>query len=119
MTAAAKSVCYFGYYLYILGVTLIFVPNFLLTTFQFPETNEVWIRVVGVLALCIGFYYHRSGIQNNNAYLKLTVSARLFVFAAFVSFALFKLVTPVIILFGTVDALGALWTWMALKKDQK
>ncbi len=119
MTAAAKTVCYFGYYLYVLGVTLLFMPNFLLTTFQFPETNEVWIRVVGVLVLCIGFYYHRTGIQNNSAFLKQTVIARLFVFASFVAFALLKLTTPFIILFGSVDALGAFWTWMALKNEQK
>ena len=47
MTPAAKSVYYFGFYLYLVGATLIFIPNFLLKTMGIPETNEVWIRVVG------------------------------------------------------------------------
>lgn len=28
MTAAARSVYYFGFYLYVMGITLIAVPNF-------------------------------------------------------------------------------------------
>jgi len=110
MTAAAKSVYYFGFYLYITGITLITVPNFLLTTLKLPETNEVWIRVVGVLAFAIGYYYHRAGAGNISAFFKHTIPTRGFVFLAFFSFAL-------IILFGAVDLLGAAWTWVALKKN--
>ena len=47
MTAASKSIYYFGLYLYVVGLTLIFVPNLLLSTLQMPETQEVWIRIVG------------------------------------------------------------------------
>ena len=60
MTQAAKSVYYFAFYLYLTGITLIFIPNVFLSTLGLPETNEVWIRVVGILALAIGFYYHQT-----------------------------------------------------------
>ena len=63
MTAASKSVYYFGLYLYLTGITLIFIPNLFLSTLGLPETHEVWIRVVGVLAMVIGFYYHRSAVK--------------------------------------------------------
>ncbi len=32
-------------------------PNILLTTVGMPETAEVWIRVVGLLAGVLGVYY--------------------------------------------------------------
>ncbi len=118
MTASAKSVCYFGYYLYLTGLTLIIAPNFLLSTLHIPETNEVWIRVVGVLAFCIGYYYHRAGAGNIHAFFKHTVPTRLFVFIAFVTFVLMDYVSPLLIGFGTVDFLGAIWTWTALKKEK-
>lgn len=116
MTAAAKSVCYFGFYLYVVGLTLVAVPNLLLKTMQLPETSEVWIRVVGVLAFCIGYYYHRAGIGNIHAFLKHTIPTRLFVFAAFTTFVLLDYVSPALIVFGAADLAGAVWTWMALKK---
>jgi hypothetical protein len=118
MTAAAKSVYYFGFYLYIVGATLIFVPNIFLKTLQVPETNEVWIRVVGVLVLCIGYYYHRTGAGNNRAFFKYTVPTRILIFIAFTTFALLNYVSPVIIGIAAVDLIGAIWTWTALSKEK-
>lgn len=118
MTAAAKSVCYFGYYLYVTGITLMVAPNFLLNTMKIPTTNEVWIRVVGVLAFAIGYYYHRTGTANIFAFFKFTVHARTFVFLAFCCFVLLKYVSPLLIVFGVVDLAGAAWTWMALKNEK-
>jgi hypothetical protein len=115
MTASARSVCYFGFYLYGVGITLIFIPNVLLRSMGMPETNEVWIRIVGVLAGIIGFYYHRNGVANNRPFFALTVPARVAVLVSFVLFALLKLVSPMLIVFGVVDLLGAIWTWRTLK----
>jgi hypothetical protein len=112
MTAAAKSVCYFGFYLYATGLSLIFAPNVLLGLL-----HEVWIRVVGVLVVCIGYYYHRAGAGNIQAFLQHTIPTRIFVFASFTAFVLLKLAPPVLVLFGTADLAGAVWTWFALKKD--
>lgn len=113
---AAKTVLYFGIYLYLTGITLLVAPNFLLSTFQMPVTEEVWIRVVGVLVLAIGFYYHQAGSKNFEAMLPLTVVARIFVFLSFAVFVLLQFVSPMLLVFGVVDLLGALWTWMLLKK---
>ena len=116
MTAAAKSVYYFGFYLYVVGLILIFIPNIFLNAIQMPETNEVWIRVVGVLAFLIGFYYHRTGATNNISFFKLTIPTRILVFVAFMSFVLLKYISMILIGFGAIDLLGAIWTWTALKR---
>jgi hypothetical protein len=113
---AAKTVLYFGFYLYVVGLTLLVAPDFLLTTFQMPVTEEVWIRVVGVLVTAIGFYYHQIGSKNITPMLPLTVVTRAFVFLSFVVFVLLKFVSPMLIVFGVVDLLGAGWTCMFLKK---
>lgn len=117
MSPAAKSIYYFGFYLYLLGIALIAVPNLILSTVQIPDTNEVWIRVVGVLACCLGYYYHRSGSSNDVAFCRLTVPTRVFVFLSFLMFALAGYVSPVIIAFGAIDVAGAIWTWVSLKKQ--
>lgn len=117
MTASAKSVCYFGFYLYVVAITLVFFPNLLLRLMGIPETTEVWIRVLGILVGIIGFYYHRSGVTNNRAFFPLTVPARAIVLVSFIAFAALQMVSPMLILFGVVDLLGALWTWRALKQE--
>lgn len=118
MTPAAKSVCYFGIYLYIVGITLMIAPNFLLSTMQIPETHEVWIRVAGVLAFAIGYYYHRSGAGNIQPFFIHTVTMRCFVFIAFGVFVLQHYVSPVLMLFGAVDLAGAIWTLIALRNEK-
>ena len=116
MTPAARSVCYFGFYLYATGLTLMIVPNMFLKTFQLPETSEVWIRIVGLLAFCLGFYYHRTGVQNNTAFFRLTIPARIFACIGFTAFVLLDYAPPVLAVFGVIDLLAAAWTWVALKK---
>lgn len=118
MTTAAKSVYYFGLYLYATGCGLLLVPNKFLGLFLLPETNEVWIRVAGILVICIGYYYHRTGAGNIKEMLRLTVHARCFVFLAFLALVVLKYAAIPLAGFGIVDLLGALWTWAALKKEK-
>ena len=56
MSRSARSVFLFAIYLFVLGPVLLLAPNFLLSAFNIPETGEVWIRVVGMLATFIGYY---------------------------------------------------------------
>ena len=116
MTPAAKSVYYFGFYLYLVGATLIFIPNLFLSTLGIPETNEVWIRVLGVIVALIGFYYHQAGAKNISVFLPLTIPTRITVFIAFIILVILKMASPILIGIGGIDLAGAIWTFMALKK---
>ena len=118
MSPAAKSICYFGFYLYITGLTLIFIPNIFLTTLQLPETREVWIRLLGVLVFCVGYYYHRSGVENVKAVFRHTIPTRILVFISFTAFIALEYAPSILIVFGIIDLLGAGWTWMSLKKEK-
>ncbi len=115
MSKPAKSVFVFGIYLIALGAVLIATPNTLLSVFGLPSTSEVWIRVIGMFALLLAFYYIQSARKEISDFFPLTVYARASVIVFFSAFVLFGFVSPTLILFGVVDLLGAIWTGMALR----
>jgi hypothetical protein len=117
-SSAAFSVKFFGVYALLTGLNLIFAPNMLLSMFGIPETDEVWIRVVGVLAFNIGIYYWFAAKCEVKAFFEATVYARGFVFIAFATFVALGFVNKALILFGCVEVIGAVWTWLALRKEK-
>ncbi len=119
MTQSAKTVYYFGLYLVLMALTLLVQPNFLLETFGLPPTDEVWIRIVGMLTFALSVYYLVVGKSGNPLFLMTTVYVRSSIILFFIAFTLAGWVQPVIILFGVVDLLAAAWTYLALKKEGK
>ena len=116
MNAAAKSVLIFGLYLILVGLGLIFAPNAALHPLGFPATTDVWPRVVGVLALCLAYYYisaARAGLTN---FFRWTVQVRSGVFVVFTALVLLHLAPAPLVLLGTVDLAAALWTALALQR---
>jgi len=57
---AALSIFCFGIYVILLGLALVVIPNVILGIFAVPTTTEVWIRIVGMLLLFMGYYYLRA-----------------------------------------------------------
>ena len=119
MSAVARSLIVFGWYLAGFGVLLVFVPNLLFGVVGLPPTEEVWIRVVGVLVLIIAYLNVRLGREEFLPYARLTVHARVAVLFFLVGFVLAGLVKPVLILVGVIDFAGALWTAAALRSDPR
>ena len=115
MTKAARSVFVFSIYLFVLGSTLVIVPNVLLSVFGFPHTNEVWVRVVGMLVVILGFYYLTAAREDLTPMLRATVYGRAAVLVFFIGFVLAGFAPPILVLFGVIDALGAAWTVVALR----
>ena len=115
MSNAAKSMFVFGVYLFISGATLMVAPNFLFTLLGLPATQEVWARVVGMLTFILGFYFTQAARKELVDFFRWTVYVRFAVIVVFTVFVLLGYVSPVLILFGAVDVLGALWTAWALR----
>lgn len=118
MSESAFSVKAFGIYLLVLGVGLTLVPNVLLAVFGMPQTSEVWIRVVGILAFNIGVYYIYAAKCEAKAFFWASVYTRTLVLVSFAAFAALGLTSPVLILFGAADFTGAIWTHIALRAEQ-
>jgi len=120
MSRAAKSLFFFGIYVILLGVILVVAPNVLLKFFNIPETSEVWIRVVGMLVLIIGYYYVRAATNEEGLkkFFRWTIYARSTVIVFFTVFVLLNFVKPILILFGVFDLAGAIWTALALRSTK-
>ena len=76
MTHSAKSIFYFGLYIAALGVLLMFVPNLLLELVNIPSTNQVWIRLAGMLLLFMGFFYVQAGRHDLIPFFRWTLVTR-------------------------------------------
>jgi len=118
MSKSARSLFVFGCYLGVLGLVLVTVPNPLLRIFQLPATNEVWIRVVGMLIIILCFYYTQVARKELRDFIQWTVYTRSVVILFFIAFVLLKYASPTLILIGVVDLLGAIWTALALRSEK-
>jgi hypothetical protein len=118
MSRAARSLFIFGIYMCGLGLILLFVPNLFLQFFGLPTTNEVWIRINGMFVLCFSFYYVLAARNELTIFIRLTVWGRIAVIFYFVFFILFISAPKALLLFGSIDLAAAIWTWLALKKDE-
>ncbi|MFC1529934.1 hypothetical protein ACFL6R_04360 [Gemmatimonadota bacterium] len=119
MSRSARTLFVFGIYLLLLGPVLILVPNALLSVFGVPPTDEVWIRVVGVLAMVIGFYDLAAAKHELIDYFRATVPVRLMVLLAFALFVILDMVHPALLIFGFIDGAGAVWTALSLRAEKQ
>ena len=119
MSKSSRSVFLFSIYMFGLGSIMVLLPNLLLNIFSVPETNEVWIRVAGMLVLILGYYYFQASKNDIKVFFKWTVYARSSVVIFFIAFVIFGLAPPILILFGIVDAVAAYWTNHCLKTEHK
>ena len=118
MSKSARSIFVFSIYMFALGAVLLLQPNLLLRLFLFPETDEIWIRVVGMLVLILGFYYFQASKGELRIFFQATVYGRTAVLVFFVAFALLDMAPLTLVLFGLVDALAALWTHRSLRSEK-
>jgi hypothetical protein len=118
LSAPAKTVFVFGVYLLLLGAVLILAPNALLGLFRIAPTNEVWIRIVGMLVLFLGAYYVLAALAEVRAFMRWSVALRATVPVFLLVFVLTGLAPAVLILFGLIDLAGAGWTAWALRNSE-
>ncbi len=117
MSKSAFSLRVFSIYMFALGSALVAAPNLMLSFFGIPETHEVWIRVVGVLVLVIGYVDFMASRNELLDLFRWSVPARLSVTVFFVIFVAMGFAPPILILFGAIDAAGAIWTAACLRID--
>jgi hypothetical protein len=117
MRSASVSIKVFGVYVLVTGITLLLVPNLLLSVLGIAATSEIWVRVLGAVAVVIGYYYWACGSAQAKAFFRASVTGR-FIFAALCFGLVVVIAAPwQLLIFGAVDALGALWTLVALRKE--
>jgi len=118
MAQAARSVLWFGVYLAVAGTGLVLVPRLALAPVGIPAPQEVWIRVVGILALCLAVYYVVAARSAAIALLRATVPVRAGVTLAFGALVASGLAPAGLLVFAAIDLAGAAWTALALRADR-
>ena len=117
MSRSALSLFVFSIYLYLLGFVLVVTPDTLLRIFELPDADGLWIRVVGMLVIILGFYYSHVARAEIKPFFVWTVIARTSVLLFFIAFVIAGLAPPALIFFGVIDFLAAMWTLIAIRSD--
>ncbi len=117
MSKSAFSLRVFSVYMFALGSVLVADPNLMLSFFGVPETHEVWIRVVGMLVLNIGYLDFMASRNEVLYFFRWSVPARFSVAVFLVAFVAMGFAPPILVLFGAIDAAGAIWTAACLRID--
>lgn len=114
MNAATLSVFVWGIYVILSGLLLISIPKRTLSLFGHDAPKDHWIRVVGILALSLGYFYLVAAQNELVSLYWASIYARVAGFLGFTALVIFKKAKSQIIFFGILDIIGALWTLLTL-----
>jgi hypothetical protein len=110
MHPATNSIKYFGVYVIATGIGLTLAPALALAPMGLVAPTEIWVRVLGVLAIVVGYYYWQMGAAQVVAFFRATVRGRI-LFAALCVLLILASSGPMqLLIFAAVDLAGAAWT---------
>ncbi|MFO1249736.1 MAG: hypothetical protein U1E77_12965 [Inhella sp.] len=115
MVRPAFTVQAFGAYAMATGLLLMTAPQLLLVPLGFAPPQELWIRMVGVLAAVLGAYYWAMGAADVRAFFRATLWGRALFALACLGLVLAANAPWTLLLFGALDLAGAAWTAGALR----
>ena len=96
-----------------MGLPFLFAPNMMLPLLGLEPTEEIWIRVLGMLVLALTVYYTLSIRQDNIAFARASVMGRL-IFCVGLSALALVYAQHIFILFAVLEAGLAIWTHRTL-----
>lgn len=114
MNPTELSVFVFGIYLIGVAAGFLFVPNAILPILKMSKTQEQWIRVMALVVGVLAYYYIVAALNSLTPIFWATVFGRFGILVAFVGLVLVKKAKSPLIIFGVIDAAGAVWTLLTL-----
>jgi hypothetical protein len=115
MTAAARSVAVFGWYLLALGAGLLAAPDLMLELFARPPATDPWLRVVGLVVIVLGLYYLSAARAEVTVFFRWTTWGRPLAAAVLLALAAAGTLPRFVVLLAAADVAGAAWTWATLR----
>lgn len=117
MSKAALSIMVYGVYMLVLSAILLLMPNVPLAIMGIPTTNEVWIRVIGVMAGAFGTMYIRAAQAEITEIFRWSIVSRTVLVVFFVLFVLAGLAPINLLLLAIPDIPFVLWTYYGLRSE--
>jgi hypothetical protein len=111
------SLAVYGAYLLANGVALLLAPGVTLGLLGLAHAEDPWIRVLGLVAGEIGYYFLVAARKDIRAIYPATVYGRGFAALVFLALVVFKVGPPQLLLFAAVDLLTSAWTYVAIKRE--
>ena len=112
------SLWVFGAYAFIMGLVLLLVPERVLPVFGFTEVSGSWVDVLGFVLCCSAYYYIQAGLSGIEGFARLTVHTRVIAPVVLLVLLAAGKVDHMVLLFGIGDALGGVWTGIAIWMDR-
>lgn len=98
-----------------LGVGLYLIPTPLLDVIGITEPDELWpVRAIGAVAVVLGLYYFAGTVADSRSFYRWTVFGRLVLAGLLAGLAVLDGPWQ-LWLFTILEAVGALWTFAALR----
>lgn len=116
MKGAKLSMYAFSVYLVVIGVALAVFPNDLLSIVGLPETDEIWISILGVVAIVLALYYFDSARNNTRSFFAASLLGRGFFVTVLVVVWLAGQPWQLLI-FAGVELAAAIWTYTAMRAE--
>ncbi len=118
MSRSSRSMFIFGFYVLVSGLFLLLFPEVLLKAAGITTGASVITRILGMVVFYLGIYYLVIGKKQLTEIIPWTIPTRA---SAIIFLALFVIsgqANVLILGFGVLDLAGAIWTWIAWRKDQ-
>ncbi|MDO9091878.1 MAG: hypothetical protein Q7U99_04425 [Rubrivivax sp.] len=114
-TPGSRSLQVFGLYLCGTGALLLLAPAVLLAPLDLPVPQDVWIHILGVVALALGFSDLMAAREGGVSLLRASVWRRALAGVALLALVLAAMAPAAVLLFALVDMAAAVWTALAMR----
>lgn len=119
MSQAGRSIWWFSFWVLANGLFLLLYPAPALALMTVDPSAEPVARIFGMVLLVVGFYYFMAGRHEAmTPFYRWTIYTRSLAFLVALVLVATGQAPPVLLLLVLVDVLGALWTWLALRRDR-
>jgi hypothetical protein len=118
---ASKSMLFVGVYLIFLGISCLFIPEFVLEGLGVYTVPDIFSRMTGMIFLVFSYIYIRTGLKDEGMefFFLITAQERLTIPIFLTTFYLLGYAEWPIVVFGFFDMGLGIWTWIALRIDKK
>ncbi len=119
MSKTAISIMVYSIYLGTAGICMALIPNVLLHLLGHPTTNEVWVRLFGILAAVLGVKGIHGARNELLSTMQVDVVTRT-VFSVFLTvLVVMGIARPILLLFAVIDFVAAIWTQTTIWKSRR